>query len=193
MKILWLLVLTALPLSAQLGPLHTSMGRNKSDANNFTTDLIGVPDSRPDTWGDAASMSWQIVFHPPTGYRVRILRLRGDLTAAVKVLPTDTPLTSGQQAWVLIGAQTTGAEGSTQCTPCADNTMLYHQLALDSHPGGVMFDEDVSAGGLLLRDNILVIVTAVFLNTTGKLVHIEPTFSGITYQYEKIPPEGATQ
>lgn len=185
-RILLIALCVAALCDAQVvGPLHTSVGRGKQDANNFTVDLMGTEDARPDTWGLSGAQSWTVVFHPPAGFRVRILRLRGDLAAAVKVLPGDTPVLDGQVAWELVGVQSTAAPGSTRCDPCADNTMLYHQMAVDAHPGRLSFDEDVSAGGLLEADNTLVVVVAVFLNTTGKPVHMEPTFSGVVYQYEK--------
>jgi hypothetical protein len=155
-------------------------------ATNFSVDLLGPVDQRGSTWGNADAHSWAITFKPPVGYRVRILRLSGDLVAWPKVLPGEFPVADGAYAGVLLGLQTTAPQGSTRCELCADNTMLYVQGAIDSHPIRVPFDQRVSAGGMLGTDNKLVVKVAAWLNTTGKPIHMEPTFT-VTYRFE---PEG---
>src|SRR5579875_3784893 len=48
---------------------------------NFSVNLAGTPDTRPGTWGNAAFDREPIVFHPPAGYRTRILAIHGDFVA----------------------------------------------------------------------------------------------------------------
>jgi hypothetical protein len=169
----------ALSLS-HLGPYSAS--------SNFSVDLVGVADTRPDTWGTAGVQTWPVTFHPPAGYRVRILSIsKGDLIAWPKMLPGDAPIAPGMVAGVLLGLSTTAPEGSTRCTPCADNTMLYIQAVTGAEgvraplPPG-----PIEAGGLLEADNTLIVKVASYLNTTGKALHIEPTFT-ITYEFVSFP------
>lgn len=125
-----------------------------------------------------------VTFQPPNGYRVRILRLRGDLVSWPKVLPGDTPVTPGQYAGVLLGFQTTSPGGSGQCDYCADNTMLYIQDAISTEPHRAPFDY-TNVDMLLNPDNELLVKIASWLNTTGKPIHVEATFT-VTYRYEKV-------
>ena len=177
MKLL-LLVLCALSLHAQ-----GCIAKPCSASGNFSVDLLGAADTRPSTWGNAAVQTWPVTFKPPAGYRVRILTLKGDLVAWPKVLPGDPPVPDGMTAGVLLGYQTTAAEGSTQCSPCADNTMLYIQSGLSREPIRSSYEYDVRAGGLLEPDNVMVVVVASWLNATGKPIHVEPTFT-VTFRYE---------
>lgn len=157
-----------------------------SASSNFTVDLTGSPDDRPSTWGDAGVQSWKQLFHPPGGYRVRILRLVGDLTAWPKILPADAPVGPGLVSGLLVGFQTTAKEGSDRVDYAADNTMLYVQDAVGAAPEKTRtpLNCDVSVGGLLEADNALVIVAANFLNDTGTTIHMEVTYT-VTYQFEK--------
>jgi len=155
-----------------------------SAATNFTVDLAGTPDSRPATWGSSAAQSWKIPFHPPAGYRVRILSITGDLTAWVHGKVPD-----GSTAGVLWGLQSTGAvdQGSSKRVEYSgEGTMLYVQGALAGQPlVRTVNNMDVSAGGLLEADNVLVCKVAVFLNDTNQSVHIEPTWT-MTFIWQKI-------
>ena len=63
------MILPILAALAVLGPYSSS--------GNFSADLLGTRDTRPDTWGNADAAGWTIQFRPPAGYRVRILKLRG--------------------------------------------------------------------------------------------------------------------
>lgn len=169
MKTITLLIFVGLSLMAQ----------TYSAATNFSVDLIGVPDTRPDTWGTASYAVKTITFTPPPGHRVRILRVYGDLLL--------WPIGSAQQgkfAGVLFGLQTTAPEGSRRMDWGADNTMLYIQDATGGGPRRAPFDYNVSAGGLLEADNKLIVKLATWLNDTGLPIHIEPSFV-MVYRYEK--------
>lgn len=167
--------LTALCLLASLANVHQV-------ANNFAVDLLGVKDTRQGTWGYAGATTWNVVFNPPAGFRVRILRVSGDLVAWPRVLPGEKAIPQGHYAGVLIGLQTTAPEGSQLCTPCADNTFLYRQVGIDAEPGRIAFDVDVSVGGLLGADNTAVVKVANWLDTE-RTIHIEPTINW-TFRFE---------
>ena len=152
-------------------------------SSNYSVDLAGAADSRPGTWGTADSFTAPIAFHPPHGYRVRILRIRGDLTAWARVLPDESPVAQGT-AGVLVSFQTTARDGSARCTPCADNTLVYLQGAV-SGPGAVRVPFDARTSVLLEPDSILRVTVASWLNTTGKPIHLEPTFT-VVYRFEEI-------
>jgi hypothetical protein len=150
-----------------------------SSATNFTADILGVPDTRPDTWGRAGVKTWRIQFKPPAGYRVRIARVYGDFL----IWPRGT-VEPGRFAGALFGLQTTAPEGSVRADWAADNCMLYVQTATGGQPSRAAFDYDVSAGGLLERDHALTVKVAVWLNDTEREIHCEPTFT-MVYGWEK--------
>lgn len=150
-----------------------------SAATNHATDLEGDPDSREGTWGTAGAVSHRIVFKPPVGYRVRVLRVYGDfLTWPIGKVE------SGKFAGTLWGLQTTGPDGSARADPIADNCFLYIQLATGGEPARASVNYDVREGGLLGPDHILVSKHAVWLNDTGLKIHMESSFV-LVYQFEK--------
>lgn len=168
MKTVVLLVLMAASMVAQ----------TYSAATNFSVDLIGVPDTRPDTWGTASYAVKAITFKPPQGQRVRILRVYGDLLIwPLGVVP------QGKFAGVLLGLQTTAPDGSVRMDWGADNTMLYIQDATGGEPRRAAFDYKVSVGGVLGPDNKLIVKMATWLNDTGLPIHIEPSFV-MVYRFE---------
>lgn len=169
MKALALLALTAISVVSQV----------YSAATNLTVDLLGVPDTRPDTWGTAGYSVKTITFTPPPGHRVRILRVYGDL-----LFWPIGKVEQGKFAGVLLGLQTTAPEGSVRMDWAADNTMLYIQDATGGGPRRSAFDYDVSVGGLLQPDHKLLVKMAVWLNDTGLPIHIEPSFV-MVYRFEK--------
>jgi hypothetical protein len=63
--------------------------------------------------------------------------------------------------------------------------MLYVQHAMESAPVRAPFDYD-RVNVLLEPDNKLLVKVAAWLNSTGKPIHIEPTFS-VVYRYERGP------
>jgi len=172
MRILLTLALFALTGCGQiLGPY--------SAATNHADDILGAPDTRPGTWGTTGYNVHTIQFHPPAGYRTRILRVYGDFQGWLR------KNASGNCVGVLWGLQTTAPEGSERVTPAADNTLIYRQQAIcERAPFYLEFDTDVSVAGMLPADNKLYSKAAVFMNETGEPVHMEPSFT-IVYQFEK--------
>lgn len=173
-------------------------------SGNFPSDLYGPVDTRmagqicgggPCIWGRADYAVLPIRFRPPAGYRVRILALRGDLIAWIKTLPGDpaTPLESA--AGILGGFQTTsslnasnggsGAEGSARCDYCSDDCPLYIQDSVTEKQAKTRAPFNYTDVGLLLDlDNMLNAKIAAWLNTTGKPIHVELTYT-IQFRYEK--------
>jgi len=150
-----------------------------SAATNFTVDILGTLDTRPDTWGTAGYSVKAITFTPPPGHRVRILRVYGDL-----LFWPMGKVEQGKFAGVLLGLQTAAPEGSVRMDWAADNTMLYIQDATGGGPRRSAFDYDVSVGGLLQSDHKLLVKMAVWLNDTELPIHIEPSFV-MVYRFEK--------
>ncbi len=167
-----------------------------SVATNHSDDILGVTDTRPGIWGTAGYDVHTLTFHPPEGYRVRILRVYGDFQGFIRKNPT------GNCAGVLWGLQSTkelgydpsvfqdvkpgrSRKGSERAFPADDNTMLYVQ---DSICARLTFrdpvDFDTSVAGLLEPDNVLISKAAVFLNETGEPIHTESSFT-IVFQYER--------
>ena len=173
-----ILLLTAISLASLFGQ------ETFSASANFSADLMGPADTREGTYGNAEAVNWRMTFRPPAGYRVRIVELRGDLIAWPRVLSGEAPVPDGAYAGVLLGFQTTSSQNSGRCDYCADNTMLYIQVGLDAHPVRAPFSEKILSGNLLESDNVLVIGVASWLNTTGRKIHIEPTFT-VTYRFER--------
>lgn len=154
-------------------------GQTFRGASNFAVDLLGLVDTRPGCWGRADYELKRITFRPPAGYRVRILRASGDLVSWAR-----GRVARGTEFGTLLGLQTTAPEGSQRADWLADNTMLYVQDAANVKPSTRHFDQDVSAGGLLEPDNVLVVKIASWLNTTGYPIHLEATLN-LTYRWEK--------
>lgn len=150
-----------------------------TSAANFADDILGEKDTRPGTWGTAGYALHRITFRPPAGYRVRINRVYGDFLIWPRGKVED-----GRFAGALFGLQTTAPDGSARADLAADNTCLYIQTATGGQASRVGFDHDVSAACLLEPDNVLVVKVAVWLNDTGREIHMEPTFT-MVYSYER--------
>jgi hypothetical protein len=162
------------PALSVLGPYSTAL--------NFSVDLMGTPDTRPATWGSAAAAQNVTHFHPPAGYRVRILRVYGDFIA----WPKEGILAPGAYSEVGWGLKSTAPDGSTRVDNAYDNTFVWLQNAiLPANPSvRASFDLTVKDGGLLEADNALVSQSFVAINTSGLVIHEEPTFT-IIYQFEE--------
>lgn len=161
-----------------------------SAAVNIAEDL-GAPDtSAPSAWGTAQAYASRIQFNAPSGYRTRILRAYGDFIAFPK-FPGVIP--AGMSVEIGWGLKTTDPDGSARVTypgysaSAYDNSMLWLQgsLAAAQLRDRLPFDLNVSVGGLLGADNILLSQAFVALNTTGIAIHLEPTFV-VVYQFEQI-------
>ncbi len=166
-----------------------------SVSGNFPRDLYGPIDTRmagqtcgigPCIWGHADSAVLPITFHPAAGYRVRILRLRGDLISWPKVLEGEPAIPENRYAGVLLGFSSTSSAGSVDCDFCAAGCFLYIQDAL--HGGEARrapFDYDFSKEWVVLdSDGVLNLKLAAFLNTMGRSIHTEGTYT-ISAQFVK--------
>jgi len=148
-----------------------------SVATNHSDDILGAPDTRPDTWGTAGYNVHPFIFHPPAGYRTRVLRVYGNWQGWLR---EKTEKCVG----ALWGLSTTAPEGSARVTPAADNTLLYVQDATCGQPFRVGVNYAI-VNGLLEADNVLVSKVAVWLNETGQALHMESSFN-IVYHFERI-------
>lgn len=159
-----------------------------STAFNFAYDMIGTPDTRPGTWGDAAASSPTLKFKPPAGYRTRILRAYGDFVVWPRGKPAVDPTDKvvGTAVGTLLGLSTTAPDASeyVEGGGASDACFLYIQIASKGEAGRAPFDYDTHVGGLLEADNMMVVKAAVWLNTTGLAVHMEPSIT-VIFQFEK--------
>jgi hypothetical protein len=190
---LWLFVAATCHAQVQ-GPFTASA--------NFATNLNGPIDTRPECWGTAEVASWTLTFNPPPGYRVRILAIDGDLVSWIVTLPGDTVAVPAQSAaGVLLGLQTSDPVNSGRCDFCSDvarRLPISQDLAVQSTT--ILYIQDSVAqlmpksraaytrsavNSMLNADNKLIVTVASWLNTTGKMIHIEPTFV-VTYQFEHV-------
>lgn len=153
-----------------LGPYSSSV--------NYPADLTGVPDTRPGTWGLGAAQTDVIQFHPPAGYRVRVLRVYGNFMAWPRAV-----YAPGNHTGVSWGLTTSDPVGSPEVDAAADGCFVYEQYALGNSEVNQSFDFDTSTGGLLGADNVMNEVSAVFLNDQPIPVHSEVTFV-IVYRFE---------
>jgi hypothetical protein len=153
-------------------------------SGNFAVNLYGTIDTRSDCWGFADSAIFPVTFKPPAGYHVRILTLKGDMVSWIKTLPGDPETPKESAAGTLLGFQSTAPDTSKECDYCAENTPLYIQDSVSpARPNSrAPFNYD-DVGLVLLPDNILRVKMASWLNTTGKPIHIEATYT-IRFEYE---------
>jgi hypothetical protein len=161
---------TLLLVPSLLGPF--------SAATNHADDILGTPDSRQGTWGMAGSYTHNYAFHPPAGYRVRVLRVYGNFQRWMR-----DPGLPGKCAGVLWGLRSNG-DDSSPMEPASNNTMLYIQDATCGAPFRDSVDVKIE-NGLLAADNVLRSIVAVFLNETGEPIHLEPSFT-VVYQFEQV-------
>jgi hypothetical protein len=165
-----------------------SAAQTYTASGNFATDLLGVVDTRTDTWGSAASFSWPITFAAPPGQQVQVLSVRGDVVAFIKSMPGDPPTPPGSSAGVLASFSTTSPSGSTHCTNCADNCGMYVQGIVTEQQPSTRSPFAVSDFDMTLNpDGILEAKVASWLNTTGKPIHIELTY---TVKFTYMPAGG---
>jgi len=148
-------------------------------SSNFSADLYGQLDTRPNTWGYAAAHQWTITFKQK---EVRLLSAAGDVVA----WPTTKGLRPvlvqpGTFAGVLFGLMTTEPEGSRYADWAADNTFVYIQGAVSNKPIRMQFNRTFNVH---LEDGKVVVRLASWLNDTGYAIHIEPTFT-LGYTFKK--------
>lgn len=161
-----------------------------SAAFNFAYDLVGTPDSRLGTWGLAGAQTSQVKFKAPIGYRVRVLRVYGDLTWWPRGTPEEdgSDKVIGKAAGVLLGLSNTAPDGSelVEGGGASDNCFLYIQDASKGEAKRTPFDYDTRVGGLLEEDNTMNVKFAVWLNTLDRCVHAEPSIT-VVFVWEKKP------
>jgi hypothetical protein len=179
-----LLLLISRPLPAQppsvIGPFQ--------DSSNFAYDLGGVMDTRPSTYGMTETQTTVMQFNPPEGYRVRVLKIEGDLIFAPEFAGANKsivgPVPPGTGGYIILAFNRTSSADSHRCTPCDDNSIVTLQGKYPSKDGRLAFDRDVHINGVL-EDGQLVFKVATFFNTTGRKIHAEPSVN-ITYQFEYV-------
>jgi len=159
-------------------------------ATNFAVDLSGTADSRSGTYGTTGVATWNLTFFPPPGARVRILSIEGDLVGWVRSLPGDPPTVPESTAGVTFNIQSNPSvsaySNSGRCDPCSDGrvSMAYLQAVVTPlQPSFRAAFSRPDVGVVLGPDNALLITCATWLNTTGKPVHLEPTFT-VKYKWE---------
>ena len=141
-------------------------------STNLSWDAAGTVDSSPaGTWGTAASRADRIHFvNVPEGYRVQITRVAGDEIAGyVDSYKSGT-------AYVLVGLETSTPYQSPYVASGmgSEGCFVYKQAPVA--PSGVRIPiDDAPSAAVLNSDNVLVIKQALFLNTTGAVVHMEAT------------------
>lgn len=158
-----------------------------SFSTNISWDSKGEPDTRPGTWGLAAAYTVPIPFQNiPAGYRVRILKLYGDVVAWPhgKIEP-------GTFAGILSGLQTTTPDTAnnspfidTHAAPLAQkDCFLYVQGTVGAQGLTRIIDVPHVTNGLLNEDGVMNLKQAVWLNETGVSIHMETTLM-IDFAYE---------
>lgn len=99
---------------------------------------------------------------------------------------------SGTSVEIGWGLKTTAPDGSTRVTypgypnvSAYDNSFVWLQGSLSDLEirARLPFDLDVTVGGKLASDNVMLSQAFVAMNTTGLSIHLEPTFV-VVYQFE---------
>ena len=152
-----------------------------STAVNFSIDLAGNPDTRPGVWGSSGFAQNITTFSPPSGQRVRIVRVYGDFIG----FPKSGVPRAGTSCEIGWGLKTTAPDGSARLSNGYDNSFVWLQdvITSNSWSSRAAFDHVVEVGGLLEPDHKMISQTFVALNTTGLTIHMEPTFT-VVYRFE---------
>jgi hypothetical protein len=175
-----LLILTGLILTIR-GRAPECVAKVCNLSINYPFDAKGEPDTRPGTWGRTAADDGKIQFtHVPKGYRVRIERVYGNVTArVVGTAPQNT------YAGILFSLINSHTDASPYATMSSSGCMLYvHADVGPNQPRIVNFDTNTHSEGLLEPDNVLLVRRAVYLNETEAVQHIEPSFVD-EFRYER--------
>jgi hypothetical protein len=117
-------------------------------------------------------------FNAPTGYGTRILRVYGDFIA----FPTQPGIIpSGTSVEIGWGLKTTAPDGSARVTypghpnvSAYDNSFVWLQGSLSDLEirARLPFDLEVSVGGKLGTDNLMLSQAFIAMNTTGIDIHL---------------------
>lgn len=163
---------------------------------NFAVDLLGYQSgSQIDSNSVARNRT---VIRAPEGYRVRIVRVYGDFV----IWPVGS-VQFGRFAganWGLQSSERPDTPETPRLKLSSDDNGQFLEapvgafndrptlISLQGATGGtvcrVPFSEDVSAAGLLADDGELLSTMAVWLNDTGRKIHLEATFT-VVFCYER--------
>lgn len=179
-----LVTFSSLACAGECGPIRHISG-------NFAYDLQGVQDTRPDTWGTAADDYRVLTFrNVPSGARVRVLKIVGDLTARRISHWVPNGEVKGYTG-VLAAIHRPDSSGSLYGDLAADGHFVYVQG--DIGASGVVrvpFDQSYDPsdpGAVLDPTHRLVFKFAKYLDETGYWTHAEITFSQIDFCFETGP------
>jgi hypothetical protein len=154
---------------------------------NFAADLDGEADTRERTWGKHDAAEWTVEFSPPSGQRVQIMSVTGDLVSWFTLMGKRPAVPEpGRYAGVLFSLGRTEIWGA-QCplSLCNTDTFVYIQDALSAPRPASRAPVDTGAIDFVLGDDhTLHIKVASWLNDTGLPVHLEPTFV-VRYRWVK--------
>lgn len=169
-------------------PIRTELLGPYTATSNFVDDIAGTVDERPDTWGKAGVAEHVLTFHPPDGYRVRIISIRGGFVlwpTTNGIGPAISP--DGTFMGALSSVLTSRPGGSTRADFLADNALFYVQLATERRAVRAVIEVGFVGvkNTLLPEDHKLRFFHAVWLNDTGLKAHMETTISQIIYQFER--------
>jgi hypothetical protein len=173
-----LLFLMTIQLTAQCETVRHISG-------NFAFDIDGEMDTRPTTWGRHGVQTSPLAFQVPTGQRVRILRIVGDLTARWRTLGQPRP--EGLYTGVLAAIHKPESSGSRHADWAADGHFVYVQGDIgETGVVRVPFDQsfDPSDPEAVLENPMLVFKFAKYLDETPFSTHAEITFSQIDFCFE---------
>lgn len=153
---------------------------------NIPFDAEGSPaptDAGPGYWGTQGAALTRIAFEDvPEGYQVRLLRVKWNLTAWVHGVAA--PGGSAGVLWALQDSESLGPETSN-VQYGTNGCFLYSQMVVGSNTvPPIQADTDLSKEGVVFPDGVMWSKEAVWLNDTGKSVHVEATFV-VTYQFFK--------
>lgn len=160
---------------------------------NLPADLLGEDDKRPNTWGRSGVREVPYKFlNVPEGYRVRILKIEGDLVCWPRQsLPTELSASAGACAGVLWGLTRTNVteQGESKTLEYAsDGCFVYVQdAAVAGKKSRTAFSRCFSTDcpdALLTEDHTFINKIAIFLSELGT-IHLEAT-ANITFTYEGV-------
>lgn len=159
-----------------------------SIAGNFSADIEGTDDNRPNTWGKAGVQTNVLTFqNVPAGRYVKLVRLAGDFI----VWPTrrgggPAVVEPGRYLGALAAIQANPREKtSTRANWAASDTFVYVQTGTNGPVARAAFDvclRNVS-NAVLGPTHELAFVQSAWLNDTGLVAHCELTFSSIQFHY----------
>jgi hypothetical protein len=165
--------------------------------DNFSADLLGTTDTRLDTWGATQAVSKALPYFPPTGFKLVLDAIDGDIIAfptnkALMGTVPEVPLgyagilggflvTNAAYSQVVVAQETlhlrTRSAKADGCAWCVDTCPFYRQGAVGlTAPYTSAFDVKFPQGYVIPADNKLTVVLASFLNTIG-YIHIEITYA----------------